>query len=127
MLMPLGTEDDNIAVARGAGFESVQAEAIDLPVHYPSFQRYWEVSTEIAGPLAIILRGLPEDEREARGILRLPTTQAEALDALAADEVLTGALGQVLTESYLEVRRSEWAAYSAGDEAFEQQGHFLKY
>ena len=65
MLMPLGTEDDNIAVARAAGFESVQAEAIDLPVHYPSFQRYWEVSTEIAGPLAIILRGLPEDEREA--------------------------------------------------------------
>ena len=65
MLMPLGTEDDNIAVARAAGFENVQAEAIDLPVHYPSFQRYWEVSTEIAGPLAIILRGLPEDEREA--------------------------------------------------------------
>ena len=65
MFMPLGTEDDNIAVARAAGFENVQAEAIDLPVHYPSFQRYWEVSTEIAGPLAIIVRGLPEDEREA--------------------------------------------------------------
>jgi hypothetical protein len=33
----------------------------------------------------------------------------------------------VLTRSYLAVRRSEWAAYSAGDEAFEQQGHFSKY
>jgi glutamine synthetase len=70
---------------------------------------------------------LSEDEREHRGIVRLPATQAEALDALEADEALTGALEPVLTESYLAVRRSEWAAYSAGDAAFEQQGHFSKY
>jgi hypothetical protein len=25
------------------------------------------------------------------------------------------------------VRRSEWDAYSAGDDEFEQQGHFSKY
>jgi glutamine synthetase len=68
-----------------------------------------------------------ESERAARGIHRLPTTQEEALDALAIDWVLTGALGPVLAESYLTVRRSEWAAYSAGDERFEQLGHFLKY
>jgi hypothetical protein len=37
------------------------------------------------------------------------------------------ALGPVLAESYLAVRRSEWRAYSEGDEAFEQQGHFSKY
>jgi glutamine synthetase len=70
---------------------------------------------------------IPDDERERRGILRLPSSQEQALDALAADDVLTGALGPVLAESYLAVRRSEWAAYSAGDDAFEQQGHFLKY
>jgi len=70
---------------------------------------------------------IEEGERHDRGIVPLPATQAEALDALAADEVLTGALGPVLAESYLAVRRSEWDAYSAGDEAFEQQGHFLKY
>jgi glutamine synthetase len=70
---------------------------------------------------------LGDDERERRGIVPLPATQEQALDALAADEVLTSALGPVLSESYLAVRRSEWAAYSAGDEAFEQQGHFLKY
>ena len=39
----------------------------------------------------------------------------------------TDALGPVLRGSYLAVRRSEWEAYSAGDEAFEQQGHFSKY
>jgi glutamine synthetase len=70
---------------------------------------------------------IPEDERAARGIRRLPATQAEALDALEGDAALTDALGPVLATSYLAVRRSEWAAYLAGDEAFEQQGHFLKY
>jgi glutamine synthetase len=78
-------------------------------------------------PIDVDPATIREDERAQRGIERLPTTQAEALDALAADELLVGALGQTLAESYLTVRRSEWAAYSAGDAAFEQQGHFEKY
>ncbi len=78
-------------------------------------------------PVEVDPATIPEDEREARGIRRLPTTQEEALDALEADAVLTAALGPVLAGSYLAVRRSEWAAYSAGDAAFEQQGHFEKY
>jgi glutamine synthetase len=78
-------------------------------------------------PVEVDPATIPEDERIRRGIVRLPSTQAEALDALETDDVLTSALGPVLTESYLAVRRSEWAAYSAGDEAFEQQGHFSKY
>jgi glutamine synthetase len=67
------------------------------------------------------------DERERRGILRLPATQEEALDALAADDVLLAALGPELAGAYLAVRRSEWAAYSVENAAFEQQGHFEKY
>jgi glutamine synthetase len=78
-------------------------------------------------PVEVDPATIDEQERVERGIARLPTAQEEALDALEADEVLTGALGPVLSQSYLAVRRSEWAAYSAGDEAFEQQGHFLKY
>jgi glutamine synthetase len=70
---------------------------------------------------------IPEDERDRRGIVRLPATQQEALDALAADGLLLEALGPTLADSYLTVRRSEWAAYSEGDAAFEQQGHFSKY
>jgi glutamine synthetase len=70
---------------------------------------------------------IAEEEREARGIRRLPATQEEALAALEADEVLMTALGPVLAGSYLAVRRSEWDAYSAQDEGFEQRGHFLKY
>jgi glutamine synthetase len=74
-------------------------------------------------PLDVDPATLPEDGRPPR----LPQSQAEALDALAADQVLTGVLGPVLADSYLAVRRSEWAAYSAGDDAFEQRGHFEKY
>jgi glutamine synthetase len=70
---------------------------------------------------------LSETERARRGVAPLPGTQAEALAALAEDRVLTEALGPVLTGAYLAVRRSEWAAYSAGDAAFAQQGHFAKY
>ena len=78
-------------------------------------------------PVEVDPATIDEKDRERRGILRLPATQAEALDALEADSVLMEALGPVLAGSYLVVRRSEWEAYSAGDEAFEQQGHFLKY
>jgi glutamine synthetase len=78
-------------------------------------------------PVEVDPATIDESERERRGIVRLPSTQKEALDALEADEVLTSALGLVLAQSYLAVRRSEWETYSAADEAFEQQGHFLKY
>jgi glutamine synthetase len=78
-------------------------------------------------PVEVDPATLSEDERARLGIATVPSTQAEALDALAGDAVLMGALGPVLAESYLAVRRSEWAAYSEGDEAFEQQGHFSKY
>jgi glutamine synthetase len=78
-------------------------------------------------PVEVDPATIPEDERESRGIRRLPETQEQALDALEADPLLMDALGPVLATSYVAVRRSEWEAYSAGDEAFEQQGHFAKY
>jgi glutamine synthetase len=78
-------------------------------------------------PVEVDPATIAPDERRRRGILRLPATQEEALDALAADTVLIDGLGPVLATSYLAVRRSEWDAYAAGDETFEQQGHFSKY
>jgi glutamine synthetase len=78
-------------------------------------------------PVEVDPATIAEEERVRLGIEPLPATQVEALDALEADAVLTDALGEPLVRSYIAVRRSEWAAYSAGDEAFEQQGHFLKY
>jgi len=86
-----------------------------------------ERGLEPPDPVEVDPATIPEDERARRGINRLPATQEEALEALAGDDLLVDALGPVLAESYLAVRRSEWAAYSAGDAAFEQQGHFEKY
>jgi glutamine synthetase len=121
------------------GFEEASTN-VELKAADASSNPYLAVGSLIAAGLDGLERGLEppepvevdpatidEAEREARGIGPLPATQQEALDALAADDVLTGALGSVLAESYLAVRRSEWEAYSQGDERFEQQGHFSKY
>jgi glutamine synthetase len=78
-------------------------------------------------PVEVDPATIAEEERARLGVDPLPARQEQALDALEADAVLTDALGEPLARSYLAVRRSEWSAYSAGDEAFEQQGHFLKY
>lgn len=68
-----------------------------------------------------------DEERAQRGIERYPTTQAEALDALEADEVLMEALGPLLSASYLAVKRSEYEAFAAEDEAFEIKHHLYKF
>ena len=86
-----------------------------------------ERGLELPGAIDVDPATLSDREREERGIVRLPRTQSEALDALESDGVLGGALGETLLRSYLAVRRSEWEAYSAEDEEFEHQGHFLKY
>ncbi len=78
-------------------------------------------------PIEVDPATLPEGERRARGAERYPATLGEALKHLESDDVLTGALGELLTRSYIAVRRSEWEAYSAGDEGFQHRGHFLKY
>jgi glutamine synthetase len=86
-----------------------------------------ERGLEPPDPVQVDPATLAEDERERSGIRRLPATQEQSLRALDVDAVLTDALGPVLAQSYLAVRRSEWEAYSVEDETFEQQGHFLKY
>jgi glutamine synthetase len=70
---------------------------------------------------------LSDEEREERGIVRLPDSLSAALDALERDEVLMSALGPLLSTSYLAVRRSEWNAFSNQGSAFEHKHHFWKY
>lgn len=86
-----------------------------------------ERNLEPPEPIDVDPATIDEEDRVRRGIVRLPSTQAEALDALERDELLMSALGPELAGTYLAVRRSEWTAYSAEDAAFEQQGHFEKY
>jgi glutamine synthetase len=78
-------------------------------------------------PLAEDPGALGAAERERLRIVRLPESQAQALDALEADPLLMDALGGPLATAYLAVRRSEWAAFSGADEESIQRGHFAKY
>lgn len=68
-----------------------------------------------------------DEERAARHIQRYPTSQAEALDALERDQLLMEALGSELSASYLAVKRSEYAAFSAADLDFEIKHHLNKF
>ena len=70
---------------------------------------------------------LTADELAARGIERLPSTLLDAIHALEADTTLTDALGPLLADSYLTVRRSDWELFSGHDADFEIRHHFYKY
>ena len=47
----------------------------------------------------------------AKKLDTLPGSLGEALDLLAADDVLTSALGGHVTERFLEAKRQEWDSY----------------
>jgi glutamine synthetase len=68
-------------------------------------------------PVTVDPHRMSPEEREAIGIAPYPASVGHALDALERDEVLTGALGETLTRSYLAVRRSEAEADPATDKA----------
>lgn len=82
---------------------------------------------EPPAPLEIDPATLSDQERAALGAHRYPTSLDAALEQLASDEVLTGAMGDLLTRSYLAVRTSEWEAYSAADDDVRFRQHFHKY
>ncbi len=66
---------------------------------------------------------LSDDERERRGIVRLPDSLGAALDTLERDAVLQEALGPLLAAAFIGVKRSEIADFAANDEAFELDAH----
>lgn len=68
-----------------------------------------------------------DEEREKRGIRRLPTSFDEALNELEHDQVLMEALGPLLANSYLAVKRNESAFFKEKSEEEETRQHFYKY
>ena len=71
--------------------------------------------------------GLGPAELESRGIRRLPANLGMAIDALKGDGLLMDALGPVLADSYLAIRKADWELFSSRDDAFELKHHFYKY
>ena len=70
---------------------------------------------------------LTPDELAARGIRRLPSTLLDAINELDADTTLTDAMGHLLADSYLTVRKAEWELFSQHDADFEIRHHFYKF
>ena len=56
---------------------------------------------------------LSEEESAKLKIEGLPHNLSLAIDAFAADKVLTGALGKHITEAFIAEKRSEWKNYQA--------------
>ncbi|MCL4493377.1 MAG: glutamine synthetase family protein [Firmicutes bacterium] len=66
---------------------------------------------EIGKPALVNPDQLTDHERQIMGIVRLPQTLSRALDYLTQNPVLTDALGDLLLNSYVAVKRSEVAFY----------------
>ncbi len=62
---------------------------------------------------------LPLSALRARGIAQLPQSLSEAVAALAADEVVCGALGPELTQQFIALKTDEWTAYARHVSAWE--------
>jgi glutamine synthetase len=63
-------------------------------------------------PLNINLYDLSAEQISERGIGLLPQSLAEAIDALAADEVVQSGLGKELAQEFIRLKRMEWVEYS---------------
>jgi glutamine synthetase len=137
-----GPDNREAAVRVASPFQGREMSSINLELKASdcSSNPYLALGSLIAAGLDGIRRGLDPGEpllvdpatldpaeREQRGIHRFPGDLGAALAALAQDEVLMGALGDLLSRSFLAVKRSEVAAFAAGDEEFELRHHFSKF
>lgn len=78
-------------------------------------------------PVDVDPGNLSEEERERRGIRRLPESLDAALDALEADAVLTEALGPMLAAAYVAVKRLESGYFKERTAEEEARMHVYKY
>jgi glutamine synthetase len=54
---------------------------------------------------------MSKEERKSHGITMLPSNLREALDCLEKDTVITKALGEGVTRTFLKIKRDEWNEY----------------
>ena len=58
--------DDALAnTLASGGFEQIRVEEVDVPTHDASFEEYWSLRTDLAGPLKRLLAGLPSHDLAA--------------------------------------------------------------
>ena len=61
----LGADGALGSLLAGAGLEQVVVEEVAVPTHDASFEDYWELRTDLAGPLKRLLGGLSPQDRAA--------------------------------------------------------------
>jgi glutamine synthetase len=66
---------------------------------------------ELPAPMETNLYHLSADERHERGIVSLPETLGEAIDAFASSELMQRAFGPHIFENYIRLKRKEWDDY----------------
>ena len=72
-------------------------------------------------PTEINIYELSEEEREAMGIKVLPSSLWEAYHALEEDPLILGALGDHISEKFLELKYQEWDEYRVQVFGYEQR------
>jgi glutamine synthetase len=70
-----------------------------------------EQGYELPDPMETNLYHLTAEQRRERGIVSLPETLGEAIDALAQSELARKALGPHIFDRYVELKRKEWDEY----------------
>jgi glutamine synthetase len=70
-------------------------------------------------PVEEALYTLDDDARMRRQVGVLPATLGEALAALRADEVIRGALGELIAEWFIDAKSQEWLEYRRQVHAWE--------
>ncbi len=70
-----------------------------------------EKGYELPEPMERNLYDLDAGEREELGIQQLPETLGEAIEELAHSELIRKALGDHITDRYVELKRQEWEEY----------------
>ncbi len=61
----LGADGALASTLAGAGLDQVVVKEVSVPTHDASFEEYWQLRTDLAGPLKRILGGLPPHDRAA--------------------------------------------------------------
>jgi glutamine synthetase len=70
-----------------------------------------EQGYELPEPMETNLYHLTPEQRGERGIVSLPETLGEAIDALAKSDLARKALGPHIFDRYIELKRNEWDEY----------------
>ncbi|HMK13117.1 MAG TPA: methyltransferase domain-containing protein [Acidimicrobiales bacterium] len=80
-----------------AGFTDVRIEELSVPLHAPSFDGWWRMTTSLAGPLALIIGGLDADVAEK--------VRTRAYEAVGPYEAADGSIDIPGTQHVLTARR----------------------